>query len=154
MLFFSAALVSFFGQGSWECIHQYDYPEDNVREKVIGHIEYEDDLSYASRNELIYLYLDSGEVFAKFTFEGDGRAIIQDNDEFYLDGRSYNFSEIMNANNHLPDNYIAEVEAFYNKELSIYERTLKVVKRSATHMDVLNEPSGTTTKCQAIPERI
>lgn len=115
MLVFLATLTTFFGDGSWECTYHYDYPGDNVREAASGRIYYDNDYAYVSERVLTYSKLDSGEVFAKFSFQESGEAHIQSKNEFYLDGRAYNFHEVLDPENHFPESYLQELDQFFNR---------------------------------------
>ncbi|MED5523931.1 MAG: hypothetical protein VX447_04135 [Pseudomonadota bacterium] len=148
------ATITFFGQPSWECSYHNDYPEHSVRETAIGQITYESDLSYVSKRSLIYSNISTGQVFAKFTFQESGKAHIQSSNEFFLDGHAYNFTKELDPTNHFPDSYLQDLDAFFNKELPMEEKVLKVVNHAGGHMEVLHEKSGTVTKCQVLPKGI
>lgn len=154
MLVILATLTAFFGDGNWECEYRNDYPEHDVRETAVGQIFYSNDLSYISERSLIYSKLSTDKVFAKFTFRESGRANVQSANEFYLDGRAYDFVEVFDPTNHFLDGYLRDLHRFFNRELSVEEKVLKVVERTSRHMKVLHEESGTYTECQALPKEL
>ena len=54
-----------FGYGSWECVHEYQYPRDNIKETFISRVVNHRDLTYNADEKLIYRKLDSGEILVE-----------------------------------------------------------------------------------------
>ncbi|CAD5248464.1 MULTISPECIES: hypothetical protein [Halomonadaceae] len=141
--------ISIFGGGSWNCTHEYEYPQQSVRETFVSNIQYAEDFSYVASNKIIYSHLDDEEVFAQFSYEEEGVAKVQGN-QFYLDGRAFNVVKDFDKIGHFKDGYTNKVTEFLNAPLSSEEKTLTVISRSSTNMVVEHEQSGTITQCWAL----
>lgn len=140
--------VSFFGGGSWSCIHQYEYPQQNVRETFISHVQYSEDLSYVASSKIVYSYLNENEGFAQFSYAEKGVAKISGN-EFYLNGHAYNVTKDFDKIGHFKSGYVKEITEFLNTPMQPEEKTLTVVSKTKSEMTVKHLPSGTITQCQA-----
>ncbi|WP_027965713.1 hypothetical protein [Halomonas halocynthiae] len=141
--------ISIFGDGHWSCSYEYEYPQQNVREKFISDIKYDNDLSYVSSSKIIYSHINENEVFAQFSYEGEGVAKVQGN-QFYLDGHVFNVVKDFDITGHFGDGYTNEILEFFNAPISPEEATLTVISRSSTNMVVEHERSGTLTECEAL----
>jgi len=141
--------ISIFGEGSWRCVHKYDYPQRNVRETFVSNVEYSNDLSYVATSKIIYSRLKEKEVFAQFSYTEKGVAVVS-GQNFYLEGQAYNVVRDFDKTGHFDAEYTAEVSDFLNAPMSQEEKTLTVVSSTKTSMRVKHQSSGTITECEAI----
>lgn len=149
MLDLLIAGISIFGGGSWSCTHEYEYPNQNVRETFVSDVQYAEDLSYVVSRKIIYSHIDEEEVFAQFSYEEEGVAKVQDK-QFYLDGRAFNVVKGFDKIGHFSDKYTNKVAEFLNAPMTPEEKTLIVISRSSTNMVVEHEQCGTITDCEAL----
>lgn len=145
--------VSFFGGGNWSCTYQYEYPQQNVRETFISHVQYSEGLSYVASSKIVYSYLNENEDFAQFSYTEKGIAKISGN-EFYLDGHAYNVTKDFDKIGHFNNGYAKEITEFLNTPMKPEEKTLTVVSKTESEMTVKHQPSGTITQCEALSNEV
>lgn len=131
-----------FGYGTWECTHEYQYPNDNIKEIFVSRVLNNRDLTYIFDEKLIYKRLDSGKVLAQAKNHGSG-VLELSKDTFSIHPKTYEVSvEFDHVGIFTPD-YID-----YLRDSGLKPGYgLTIDKLTETEMTIRHIESGDITKC-------